>query len=416
MKRRVVITGRGIISSLGNSVGSVCENLKKGVSGIRKVDEWEELGLKSTVAGIITDIEPKLKAAGIPKRLLHCMPNDSLYCTLSAKDAIADADLDVPMLRNRRFGCIVGSGIGDLFAAYKCGDDLYNQRVRRISPYTIVRTMNSSCSANVASVFPVGGRSYSISSACATSAHNIGHAFELIRGGVLDAAIAGGGEDVNAVITSGFCAMRMAVSIRYNDTPEEASRPYDEDRDGFVISGGGGVLVVEALEHAKARGARIYCEIIGYGATSNNGHDIFLPEPGGESTSECIRIALQEAGIQPEAVDYINTHGTSTPAGDIAEIKAIQKVFLDKTPMISSTKSLSGHALGSAGVHELIYCMIMMDQQFVAPSANIDSLDPDFEGVPIVRETTEKELITVLSNNFGFGGTNAVTILRKYAE
>ena len=416
MKQRVVITGCGIISSLGNSVGAVWENLKRGVSGIRKVDKWEELGLKSTVSGIITDIEPKKAAAGIPKKLLHCMSDAALYCTLSTKDAITDAGLDIPMLRDRRFGCIVGSGIGDLLATYECGDNLYNQRAREINPYTIVRTMSSTCSANIATVFPVGGRSYSISSACTTSAHNVGHAFELIRDGVLDTAIAGGGEDVNAIITSAFCAMRMALSTRHNETPEKASRPYDKDRDGFVISGGGGIVIVEALEHAKARGAKIYCEIIGYSANSNNGHDIFLPEPEGESTGECMETALQVAGIRPETVDYINTHGTSTTAGDIAEIKAIRKVFPRKVPMISSTKSLGGHAIGAAAVHELIHCIGMLKDQFIAPSANIESLDPDFEGLPIVRETTEKELNTVMSNNFGFGGTNAVTIVRKYDE
>jgi len=279
----------------------------------------------------------------------------------------------------------------------------------------VLLAMSSSASANIANVFPVGGRSYSISSACATSTHNIGHGFELIRGGALNTAIAGGGEEVNALITAAFCAMRLALSTQYNDSPEKASRPYDVNRDGFVIGGGGGIVILEELEHARERGAKVYCEILGYAANSD-GYDMTLPEREGRQTGDCMRLAIEDAGINPASIDYINTHGTSTVAGDLAEIAAIRRVFQGNIPFVSSTKSLGGHSLGAAGAHEVIHCIGMIEENFIAPSKNIEVLDPQFEDIPIVREPKEANLEIVMSNNFGFGGTNACIILGKYHE
>ena len=412
MERRVAITGLGIVSCLGNSYETVAESLKAGRSGIRSYERWKELGLKSTVGGWIEIPDADTLKSFFGRRKVACMPNAALYCALAAKDAIEDAGLTEGDLRDEKTACIVGSGVGCVTTVYENGVRLYGGDIRRISPYTIIRCMSSSCSANLVNVFPVGGRSYSISSACATSTHNIGHAYELIRHGVIDRALAGGGEDVNELTTAAFCAMRLALSSHYNDTPEKASRPFDKDRDGFVISGGGGIVVLEALEVARARGATVYAEIVGYAANSD-GFDITFPEPEGKKIAECMRRALEAAGVGPSEVDYINAHGTSTIAGDAAELKAIRDVFGSNPPPISSTKSMGGHAIGATGAHEVFHCVAMMREGFIAPSINVERLEPGYEDMPVVTETTEADLGTVMSNSFGFGGTNGVLVLQK---
>lgn len=413
MKRRVAITGLGIISCLGNTYREVVENLRQGRSGIRQVSEWEKFGLPSTVAGLVCGIEEIKQKAGIEKKFLNCMSEGALYCVLAAREAINDAQLDEQELRNKMTGCLVGSGVGSTGTIYDAGTKLYAGKAKRISPYSIIRAMSNTCSANISNLFHVGGRSYSISSACATSLHNIGHAFELVRSGALDVAIAGGGEEMNVLTASAFCALRRAVSTKYNHQAGTASRPYDADRDGFVLSEGGGIVILEDLARAKARGGRIYGEIAGFWANCD-GYDMVLPESEGKYAGDCIRMALKDAGITPEAVDYVNTHGTSTVAGDIAEIKALQNVFGDDLPLLSSTKSMGGHSLGAIGAHEVVHCIAMLDESFIAPSINIFHRDPIFREVPIITETAERPLATVMSTSFGFGGTNGVIILKKY--
>jgi 3-oxoacyl-[acyl-carrier-protein] synthase-1 len=413
MKRRVVLTGLGIISCLGNTYREVVENLRRGRSGIRQASEWQKFGLTSTVAGLVSGIEEIRQKSGIGKKFLNCMSEGALYCVLAAKDAIDDAQLDEQILRNKMSGCLVGSGVGSTGTIYDAGKKLYAGKSKRISPYSIIRSMSNTCSANISNLFQIGGRSYSISSACATSLHNIGHAFELVRSGALDMAIAGGGEEMNVLTASAFCAIRRAVSTKYNHQPDTASRPYDADRDGFVLSEGGGIVILEDLDRAKARGVKIYGEITGFWANCD-GYDMILPELEGKYAGDCIRMALKDAGINPEAVDYVNTHGTSTVAGDIAEIKALRNVFGDDLPFLSSTKSMGGHSLGAVGAHEVIHCIAMLDGNFIAPSINIFHRDPFFRGVPIITETTEKSLTTVMSTSFGFGGTNGVIVIKKY--
>ncbi len=412
-KRRVVITGLGIISSLGQTYAEVVQNLKLGNSGISQVDEWKRLGFPTTIAGTLTDLSEKILNANIKKSQLAFASEAALYCVLAAKDAIVDSNLTDADLGSSKTGCIVGSGVGGLMAIYQGAEKIYQMRVKRMNPYTVCHAMSSSCSATLANIFGVKGRSYSISSACATSAHNIGHAYELIRDGVLDVALAGGGEELNELITGAFCAMRVALSTQYNETPTKASRPYDEQRDGFVMSGGAGIVILEDFDRAKARGAKIYAELMGFSANSEGG-TMILPEPEGLQTAECISMAIESAGLQPQDIDYINTHGTATLQGDPSEVNGIRKVFGSKIPPFSSTKSMTGHSIGAAGAHELIYCIGMLEYQFLAPSINIENLDPVFEGLPIVREYTTKEVNIVMSNSLGFGGTNAVLILGKH--
>ena len=415
MKHRVVITGLGIISSLGHSFSEVVEKLKLGASGIQKVEEWEELGFESCVAGTVGDLTNKTENLGIPKKKLTYASTSALYCVLAAKDAVEDARLKEEDLLSPNTGCIVGSGVSGLLPIYQCADKIYNRQIRRASPYTVCQAMSSSCSAAITNAFSIRGRSYSISSACATSSHNIGHAFDLIRDGVLEVAITGGGEEINELMTGAFCAMRMALSTHYNDTPDKASRPYDKNRDGFVISGGGGIIVIEELTRAKKRGAKIYAELLGYWANSD-GNSMILPDLEGRQTAQCIRNGLEIANVRPDRVDYINTHATSTPDGDLAEVNALLRVFGRSIPPFSSTKSMSGHSLGAAGVNELIYCVAMLENQFVAPSINVDDVDPQFVGLPIIKESQPKPLNIMMSNSFGFGGTNAVIIIGKYNE
>jgi 3-oxoacyl-[acyl-carrier-protein] synthase-1 len=362
---------------------------------------------------MIDNLDEKKEAAKLSKKLTPAMSDSALFCSLAARDAVADAGWDVPLLQNDRTGCIVGSGVGSVDSVKRAADLYYAGRIRRADPYTVLRCMASSASAAVANLFKIKGRSYSLSSACATSAHNIGHAYELIRAGTLDRAITGGGEDAAELVAAAFQGLRLALSTRYNDTPTKASRPFDAHRDGFVISGGGGIVALEDLEQAVARGARVRAEIIGYSANSD-GFDLVLPEPEGAQAGACMRAAIKDAEIEPAAIDYVNTHGTSTIHGDVAEAKGIKSTFDGQIPPFSSTKSMTGHGIGAAGALELIFCIGMMEQGFIAPSINVETPDPVVEGLPVVTEPRQQELTTILSNNFGFGGTNASTVIRRF--
>jgi len=402
--RRVVITGLGIVSCLGNDKDTVSANLRAGRPGIRYNPSYAEMGLRSQVSGSVDlDLE-----ALIDRKVYRFMGNAAAYAYLAMEQAIKDARLSPEEISNPRVGLIAGSGGASTLNQIEAIDTLRDKGVKRIGPYRVPRTMSSTVSACLATPFRIKGLNYSISSACATSAHCIGAAMEQIQMGKQDMIFAGGGEEEHWSQSCMFDAMG-ALSTQYNETPEKASRAYDANRDGFIIAGGGGMVVVEELEHALKRGARIYAEIVGYGATSD-GYDMVAPS--GEGATRCMQQALSTV-VDP--IDYLNTHGTSTPVGDVAEIKAVRTVFGDKAPAISSTKSLSGHSLGAAGVHEAIYCMLMMEGNFIAGSANIDSLDPEVADMPIARETRENvQLNTVMSNSFGFGGTNATLVLKRW--
>ncbi len=402
--RRVVITGLGIVSCLGNDKDTVSANLRAGRPGIRYNPSYAEMGLRSQVSGSVDlDLE-----ALIDRKVYRFMGNAAAYAYLAMEQAIKDARLSPEEISNPRVGLIAGSGGASTLNQIEAIDTLRDKGVKRIGPYRVPRTMSSTVSACLATPFRIKGLNYSISSACATSAHCIGAAMEQIQMGKQDMIFAGGGEEEHWSQSCMFDAMG-ALSTQYNETPEKASRAYDANRDGFVIAGGGGMVVVEELEHALKRGAHIYAEIVGYGATSD-GYDMVAPS--GEGATRCMQQALSTV-VDP--IDYLNTHGTSTPVGDVAEIKAVRTVFGDKAPAISSTKSLSGHSLGAAGVHEAIYCMLMMEGNFIAGSTNIDSLDPEVADMPIARETRENvQLNTVMSNSFGFGGTNATLVLKRW--
>ena len=401
--RRVVVTGLGIVSCLGNTRADVSASLRAGRSGIVAVPEYADLGLRSRVAGIpAIDLD-----AAIDRKLRRFMGDAAAYSYVAMRDAIADAGLDDDAVRDPRTGVIAGSGGGSAQWQIETGDLLRNKGVRRVGPYMVPRTMCSTVSATLATAFGIRGVSYSISAACATSAHCIGAAADLIRHGAQDVVLAGGGEEVHWGMTAQFDAMG-ALSSKRNDTPETASRPYDVDRDGFVIAGGAGMLVLEDRDHAIARGARIIAELVGYGVTSDG---VDMVAPSGEGAVRCMRMAL--AGYDGRAVgpvDYLNTHGTSTPAGDVVELEAAREVFGDALPPLSSTKALSGHSLGAASVHEAIYCLLMQQDGFLAGSANIETLDPRAEGFPILRESRDAACRTVMSNSFGFGGTNATLV------
>ncbi len=404
--RRVVITGIGIVSSIGNDRWEVLESLRQGRSGLEFAADYQEIGLRSHVRG-----RPRLDlAALIDRKILRFMGEAAAFNYLALREAITDAQLAEEQVSNPRTGLVTGSGGGSPQYIVEAADILRQKGLRRVGPYMVPRSMCSTTSACLATPFKIKGVNYSISSACATSAHCIGHGAELIQWGKQDLVFAGGGEEVHWSLTDLFDAMG-ALSTRYNATPHRASRPYDVDRDGFVISGGGGIVVLEELEHARRRGARIYAELIGYGANSD-GYD--MVQPSGEGAARCMRQALE--GVA-EPVDYLNTHGTSTPAGDIKELEAIREVFGDRPPPISATKSLTGHALGAAGVHEAIYSLLMMDNRFIAASANIETLDPEAECFPIMRERMDEvDLRVVMSNSFGFGGTNATLVFRRFEE
>ena len=402
--RRVVVTGLGIVSSIGNNQDEVVEALKAGRSGIEFNSVFAEMGFRSHVHGAINiDTE-----ALIDRKLRRFMGDAAAYNYIAMQQAIEDAGLSEEQVSNPRAGLIVGSGGASHANTVAAADILREKGIRRVGPYMVPKTMGSTTSANLATAFKIKGVNYSISSACSTSAHCIGNAMEQIQLGKQDMVFAGGGEELGWEGSMMFDAMG-ALSSKYNETPQKASRAYDADRDGFVISGGGGLLVLEELEHAKARGAKIYAELVGYAATSD-GFD--MVQPSGEGAARCMKLALD--GVKGK-VDYINAHGTSTPAGDMKELEAIRSVFGEKMPFISSTKSLTGHALGAAGVNEAIYSLLMMKYNFLAASANIENLDPAAEGMPILRETkTNVEINTILSNSFGFGGTNACLVFQRY--
>ncbi|MCW8328261.1 beta-ketoacyl-ACP synthase I [Photobacterium sp. SDRW27] len=401
--KRAVITGMGIVSSIGNNVKEVLESLKTGKSGINFSEQFAEMKLRSNVWG---DLK-MTPSEHIDRKKMRFMGDAAAFAYLSMEQAIEDAGLTEEQVSNDRTGLVAGSGGASSYNQCAAVDILREKGVKRVGPYMVPRTMSSTVSACLATPFKIRGVNYTMSSACATSAHCIGHALELIQLGKQDVVFAGGGEELDWTLTMMFDAMG-ALSTKYNDDPTKASRTYDADRDGFVISGGGGMLVVEELEHALARGAKIYGEIVGYGATSD-GYDMVAPS--GEGAVRCMKMAMQDLDTP---VDYINTHGTSTPVGDVKELGAIQELFGENSPAISATKAMTGHALGAAGVHEAIYSTLMLDNGFVAPSINIENLDPAAEGLDIVTETREQELKTVMSNSFGFGGTNATLVIKKY--
>jgi 3-oxoacyl-[acyl-carrier-protein] synthase-1 len=403
--RRVVVTGMGIVSSLGNNKSEVLDSLREGRSGITYQPEYAEMGLRSHVAGSIKGLD---LAALIDRKLMRFMAKGHAYAWLAMQEAIEDAKLPKELVSNLRTGLIVGQGGASHESILEGVDTLREKGVRRVGPYMVTKAMASGVSACLATGAEIKGINYAISSACATSAHCIGAGVEQIQLGKQDIIFAGGGEEEHWTLSFMFDAMG-ALSSKYNETPEKASRTYDANRDGFVISGGGGIVVLEEYEHAKARGAKIYAEVVGYGATSD-GYDMVAPS--GEGAARCMKLALQ--GVEGP-VDYINTHGTSTPVGDVKELEAIREVFGESQTAIASTKSLSGHALGAAGVNEAIYTLLMMEHNFIAASANIETLDPAAEGLNIVRKRIDNANIqTALSNSFGFGGTNAtLTFSRK---
>ena len=400
--KRVVITGLGIVSSIGNNAKEVLASLQEGRSGITRSESFEEKGLRSQVWGFPTiNIKDH-----IDRKAMRFMGDAAGYAYIAMQEAIEDAKLTDELVSNYRTGIVAGSGGASSANVVSAADTLRDRGVKRVGPYAVPKTMSSTCSACLATPFKIKGVNYSMSSACATSAHCIGHAAELIQLGKQDIVFAGGGEELDWSQTMMFDAMG-ALSTKYNETPDKASRTYDADRDGFVISGGGGMLVIEELEHALARGAKIYGEIVGYGATSD-GYDMVAPS--GEGAVRCMKMAMQDV----DAIDYVNTHGTSTPVGDVKELGAIQELFGDNSPAISATKAMTGHALGAAGVHEAIYSTLMLDNNFIAPSVNVENLDEAAQGLDIVTETRDAELTTVMSNSFGFGGTNATLVIKKY--
>jgi 3-oxoacyl-[acyl-carrier-protein] synthase-1 len=403
--KRVVITGIGIVSSIGNNADEVLASLKSGKSGITHSESFAEQGLKSNVWG-----KPSIDIKDhIDRKALRFMGDAAGYAYIAMDQAIQDSKLTDEQVSDFRTGIVAGSGGASSANVVATSDTLRNRGIRRVGPYAVPKTMGSTVSACLATPFKIKGVNYSISSACATSAHCIGHAMELIQLGKQDVVFAGGGEEVDWSLAMMFDGMG-ALSAGRNDTPELASRTYDADRDGFVISGGGGMVVVEELEHALARGAHIYAEIVGYGATSD-GYDMVAPS--GEGAVRCMQQAMQ--GVEGE-IDYLNTHGTSTPVGDVKELGAIQELFGEKSPAISATKAMTGHALGAAGVHEAIYSILMMENNFVAPSINVDILDEQAQGLDIVTEKRDAELNLVMSNSFGFGGTNATLVMKKYKD
>jgi len=402
--RRVVVTGMGIVCSIGNDKNEVLDSLRAGRSGITFSEEYRELGFRSQVHGSLgIDLD-----ALIDRKLRRFMGPGAAYNYVAMQQAIADAGLTGDEVSNERSGLVVGSGGPSTRDQIEAADITRTKGPRRVGPYMVPRCMSSTNSATLATPFKIRGVNYTISSACSTSAHCIGHGAELIQWGKQDIVFAGGGEDLHWTMTVLFDAMG-ALSSHYNETPERASRAYDVDRDGFVIAGGGGMLVLEELEHARARGATIYAEVTGYAANSD-GFD--MVQPSGEGAVRCMRTAIKDL---PYPVDYINAHGTSTPVGDIKELEAVREVFGDRIPWISATKSLTGHSLGAAGVHEAIYTLLMLQHDFVCASANIDTLDPAAQDIPIARQRRDNAgLNCVISNSFGFGGTNATLAFSRY--
>jgi 3-oxoacyl-[acyl-carrier-protein] synthase-1 len=406
--RRVVVTGVGIVASIGNNAGDVAAALKEGRSGIEFAPQYRDLGFRCQVHGTLkVDLD-----ATVDRRLRRFMGDGSAYAWLAMKEAIADAGLSEKDISNDRTGLIAGSGGPTTGAIVQAALITKEKGPRRIGPFQVPKAMSSTVSANLGTAFKIKGPTYSITSACSTSAHCVGNAAETIMLGKADLMIAGGGEELDWTLSVLFDAMG-AMSSKYNDTPTRASRAYDRDRDGFVISGGGGIVVLEDYEVAKARGAKIYGELVGYGATGD-GADMVAPS--GEGAVRAMRLALDGFGGARgnRRIDYINAHGTSTPVGDITELQAIREVFGEHLPPISSTKSLAGHSQGATGVHEVIYSLLMLRDDFISASANIENLDPGAEGFPIARQRIDKAgLETVMSNSFGFGGTNAVLVFQR---
>ena len=400
---RVVVTGMGIVSSLGANKLEVLESLRSAKSGIAFSEKYKEMGLRSHVHGSIPEIDT---SEIIDRKMLRFMADAAIYNAVALDEAIKESGLSPEMISHERTGLIMGSGGASNQNVVESADILRERGIKRVGPYRVPRTMGSTTSACLSTLFKIKGINYSISSACSTSAHCIGNAMEQIQLGKQDVVFAGGGEELDWSLTMLFDAMG-ALSSKYNDSPSQASRAFDADRDGFVISGGGGALVLESLDHAQARGAKIIAELVGYGATSD-GYDMVAPS--GEGAKRCMEIATASVN---GAIDYINAHGTSTPVGDVKELGAIKEVFGDNIPLIGSTKSLSGHALGAAGVNESIYSLLMLQNDFVAESVNIENLDIEATGMPIVRETKDVKLSRVLSNSFGFGGTNACLVFEK---
>ncbi|OAV24754.1 beta-ketoacyl synthase N-terminal-like domain-containing protein [Moraxella catarrhalis] len=407
--KRVVITGAGIVSCLGNDLDTVKEALENGRSGIRFKQEYADLGFKSCVAGSIDHDD--LDTTGIDRKLKRFMSNASLYAYISALSAIKNAGLSIDTIAdNPRVSVVAASGGASTADVVAAVDAMREKGLRGVGAMAVPKIMASSVSATLATGLKIKGLSYSLSSACATSSHCVGHAMELIQLGKADIVLAGGGESEHWTQSCMFDAMG-AMSTQYSDTPQSASRPYDKDRDGFVIAGGGGMVVVESLESAQSRGATILAEITGYGATSDGAE---MVAPSGEGAVRCMQIALAQAGLA--SVDYINSHGTSTPLGDITELNAIATVFggAKQTPPISSTKSMTGHSLGAVGTQELIYCLLMMNHEFIAPTINIQNLDDAAKNFDIVTQTRPTALNSVMSNSFGFGGTNAALVIQKF--
>jgi len=401
--KRVVVTGMGIVSCLGNDKDAVLDALRAGRSGIKFQETYKEMGFRSHVAGSVDINLSEL----IDRKVLRFMGDAAAYAYLSMQQAIADSGLSEEQVSNERTGIIMGSGGASSMNLVEAADILREKGLKRVGPYRVTQTMGSTTSACLATPFKIKGVNYSISSACATSAHCIGVALEQIQLGKQDVVFAGGGEEEHWTLTALFDAMG-ALSTKYNESPDQASRAYDANRDGFVIAGGGGCLVIEEYEHAKARGAKIYAEIVGYGATSD-GYDMVAPS--GEGAVRCMKQALSTVD---GSIDYINSHGTSTPVGDLAELKAIKETFGANIPAISSTKSLTGHSLGATGVQEAIYSLLMMEHDFICASANIETLDPEAIGMPIALKRQDGvKLDRVMSNSFGFGGTNATLVFQR---
>src|SRR6478672_1160486 len=403
--RRVVVTGMGIVSSIGNNTQEVLASLREAKSGVVRADKYAELGFRCHVHGA-----PTLDASeAVDRRAMRFLGGGAAWNHVAMEQAIRDAGLEESEISNERTGLVMGSGGPSTRAIVEAADIARSKGPKRVGPFAVPKAMSSTASATLATWFKIKGLSYSISSACATSNHCIGNAFELIQYGKQDMMFAGGCEELDWTLTVLFDAMG-ALSSKYNDTPAKASRAYDADRDGFVISAGAGVLVLEELDHAKARGARIYAELAGYGATSD-GADMVAPS--GEGAARCMRLALKD--LNGQKIDYINPHATSTQIGDVKEIEAIREVFGENAPPISATKSLTGHSLGAAGAHEAIYSLLMMNNGFICESANIETIDPAVADMPIVRKRKDNvDIDCVMSNSFGFGGTNATLVFRRY--
>jgi 3-oxoacyl-[acyl-carrier-protein] synthase-1 len=404
--KRVVVTGMGIVCSLGGNKEEVLESLKKAKSGIQFDQTYADMGLRSNISGAIAEVD---SSEIIDRKMKRFMADAAIYNAIALDEAIKQSGLDEDQISNQRTGLIMGSGGASNQNVVESADILREKGIKRVGPYRVPRTMGSTTSACLSTMFKIKGINYSISSACSTSAHCIGNAMEQIQMGKQDVVFAGGGEELDWSLTMLFDAMG-ALSSKYNDTPEKASRAFDTERDGFVISGGGGALVLESLEHAQSRGANIIAELTGYGATSD-GYDMVAPS--GEGAKNCMLLAISTVN---GPIDYINAHGTSTPVGDVKELGAIKSVFGDKIPFVGSTKSLSGHALGAAGVNESIYSLLMLQNDFLTESVNIENLDPEAEGIPIVRSNTIQSVDRVMSNSFGFGGTNACLVFEKYIK